>query len=160
LVSRYCRGAEQIFQRRINSQLRAAAAFRFVQISALCHTRRPTMARRRKSKRLLQLEDQFKATVNSYLATLGARPGRFYQLELDTPAGSLHVSVYGDWIACRFDHVELGKHFTRFCGPACNPYSGKWNFIYGITGPFDPDQSLADFRRNLERLMGWQAAAA
>jgi hypothetical protein len=118
------------------------------------------MPRNRKSKRQLKLEEQFKAGVTAYLATLGGRPGRFYEQELDTPAGLLHVTAYGDWIACRFDDVELGKRFTHFYGPACNPYSGKWNFIYGISGPFDPDQSLADFRRYLERLMNWKAAAA
>jgi hypothetical protein len=118
------------------------------------------MSRHRKSKRLLNLEERFEAGVTTYLATLGARPGRFYKLELDTPAGLLHVSVYGDWIACRFDDVDLGRRFTHFCAPACNPYSGKWNFIYGISGQFDPDQALAEFRRHVERLMNWQAAAA
>jgi hypothetical protein len=118
------------------------------------------MSRYHKTKRLLQQEERFKAGVTAYLESLGARAGRFYKQELDTPAGLLHVSVYGDWIACRFDDVDLGKRFTHVCAPACNPYSGKWNFIYEILGPFDPDRALADFRYHLERLMEWQTAAA
>ena len=72
------------------------------------------MSRHRKSKSLLKLEERFQAGVTAYLETLGARAGRFYKLELDTPAGLLHISVYGDWIACRFDDVDLGKRFTHF----------------------------------------------
>ncbi len=53
------------------------------------------MSLNRKTKRLLQLEERFQAGVAAYLETLGARPARSYKLELDTPAGLLHVSVYG-----------------------------------------------------------------
>jgi hypothetical protein len=118
------------------------------------------MSRNRKSKRRLQLEERFRAGATVCLENLGDQAGRFYKLELDTPAGLLRLSVYGDWIACRFDDVEFGKRFTHCCDPAGNPYSGKRNFINGISGPFDPDQSLANFRNHLEQLMNWQTAVA
>ena len=86
------------------------------------------MARRFKSKRRLKLEERFKAGVIAYLATLGARPGCFYDHELDTPAGVLYVTPYGDWIACRFDDVSLGRLFTCYHGPACNPWQRQVEF--------------------------------
>ena len=70
------------------------------------------------------------------------------------------MTPYGDWIACRFDDVSLGRRFTNDHGPACNPHSGKWNFGYEFSKEFGPEQALADFRRYIERLLGWKAAAA
>ena len=83
------------------------------------------MLPRRKSKRLLNAEAKFKAAVTNYQSRLGARPGRWYQFELDTPAGLLHVSVYDAWLATRFEDVKRGTEFTTACGRASNPYSGK-----------------------------------
>ena len=51
--------------------------------------------------------------------SIGARPSHFYDLELDTPAGLLRLTVYDDWVAGRFDDVALGKAFTAYMvGPA------------------------------------------
>jgi hypothetical protein len=118
------------------------------------------MSRRQKSKHALKQEARFKAVVTAYLASLGARPGRFYDHQLTTPAGLMHVSIYGNWIACRYEDVAQGRAFTKSCGRACNPYSGKWNFHYGPAESFHPDQALADFCYHLDRLMNWKAAAA
>jgi len=117
------------------------------------------MPRRPSPKQLLKQQERFKAQVTAYLASLGICPGHSYQYELSTPARLLQISVYGSWIATRFDDVELGRSFTGSCGLACNQHSGKWNFHYGPES-FDPDQALADFRFQLDRLMTWQVAAA
>ena len=53
---------------------------------------------RPKSKRLLRAQEQFKAAVTTYLESIGTRPGAFYDLELNTLAGMLHVSVYDGWV--------------------------------------------------------------
>ena len=71
------------------------------------------MPRRPSAKQLAKAQERFKTALTDYIISKGARPGRFYDHELDTPAGLLHVSVYGDWIATRFDDVEAGRRFTR-----------------------------------------------
>ena len=123
------------------------------------------MPRRRKSKRLLQAEDKFKAAVTEYLVGLGARPrppGLCYSYELDTPAGLLLISVYENWVAACFDDVERAKVATKGCGYSCNPYSGKWNFHFGGDNP----QSLAletvmpQLDYHFDRLMHWDACSA
>lgn len=92
----------------------------------------------------------------------GARPGRFYDHELDTPAGLLHLSVHEAWLATRFDDVTRGTAFTKTCGCTCNPYSGKWNFHYGdgSAESLDPDRVLPNLRYYLETLTAWEAKAA
>ena len=49
---------------------------------------------RRITKRLQKAQQRFNATVTAYIVSLGARPGRWYDFEVDTPAGLLHVSVH------------------------------------------------------------------
>jgi hypothetical protein len=36
----------------------------------------------------MQAQQRFKTVVTGYLVSLGARPGSFYDYELDTPAGN------------------------------------------------------------------------
>lgn len=115
---------------------------------------------RQKSKHPEKLRARFRDRVREYLASVGAREGRFYDLELPTPAGLLHLSVRDDWIACRFEDVSLGRLFTSSCGRHCNPHSGKWNFHFGTNSSFDPEQALAEFRLFLDQLLNWQAMAA
>jgi hypothetical protein len=109
---------------------------------------------RRKSKRLLKLEERFKRNITEYLVSLGARPGHFYDYELDTPAGLLHLTVYENWVATRFDDVDLGRAFTEPTGcNVSNRYSGKWNFHFseGTT----PEAAMPSLGFWLERLMKW-----
>ena len=112
------------------------------------------MARRASAKQLLKAQDRFRAALIEYIISKGARTGRFYDFEMDTPAGLLHLSVYGNWIATRFDDVALGR---RFCD--CNPFSGKWNFHFGFDGTvvsLDPEKAIAHFGSQLERLLAWE----
>jgi hypothetical protein len=89
------------------------------------------MPRRSTPRQLAKAQEQFKAAVTTYFVSLGARPGMFYEYELDTPAGLLHISIYEDWVACRFDDVARGTAFSEKCGHSCNPHTGKWNFHFG-----------------------------
>ena len=87
------------------------------------------------TKKLEAAQRAFQQRVMAHLLELGAehpaRDGRENAFLLQTPAGPLSITVYGDWIAQRFDDVEAGSLFTRqCCGAASNPYSGKWNFHF------------------------------
>ena len=112
---------------------------------------------RPKAKRLAKAQEQFRAIITGYIVSNGARPDSFYDYVLDTPAGPLNITVYGDWIASRFDNVALGGAFTGTCGRPCNPYSGKWNFHYTTESL---ETALADFQYFLDRLLDWKAEAA
>lgn len=111
---------------------------------------------RRKTKRLLKLEERFKKLITEYFVALGAQPGHFYDYELDTPAGLLHLTIYEDWVATRFDDVARGVAFTSKVGNGnvCNKYSGKWNFHYpeGTT----PEAAMPSLGFWFERLMKWK----
>ena len=119
------------------------------------------MPRRPSAKQLAKAQERFKTALTDYIISKGARPGRFYDHELDTPAGLLHVSVYGDWIATRFDDVEAGRRFTKIVVVGCNQYSGKWNFHFSTesVASLDPDAAIAHFGYYLDRLLNWQPDA-
>ena len=102
----------------------------------------------------LKAQQRFKEAVSKLFQSLGAQAGRFYDLELDTPAGLLHVSVYGNWVATRFDDVALGRAFTDSCGRPSNPYSGKWNFHYPDS--LSPEIVVSDLRFWFDHLMTWK----
>lgn len=55
-----------------------------------------------------------------------------HDLTLATKAGELHITPYGEWIACRFENIELAKRYLP-AGPGhrLNPNSGKWNWHFG-----------------------------
>ena len=120
------------------------------------------MPRRLKSKRLLKAEERFKAAVTTYIVSLGAHPVKFYDYEIGTPAGVLHVSICDDWVATRFDNPARGTEFTKTCGHACNPYSGKWNFHFGdgTAASLHPDTVLPQLDYFLDRLLHWETVAA
>jgi len=108
---------------------------------------------RRKSQRRLKVEQRFNEAVAEFFTGLGARPGSFYDQELQTPAGLLHVSIHDTWVATRFDDVPQGRAFSESCGRPCNPYSGKWNHHYPDC--LHPDVVIADLRFWFDRLMNW-----
>jgi len=109
---------------------------------------------RKKSKRRLKTERRFVEAVTGFFTSLGARPGSFYDFELDTPAGLLNFSVHETWVATRFDDVAQGRAFTESCGSSCNPYSGKWNFHFG--NGLDPKLAIADLRYWFGLLIDWK----
>ena len=120
------------------------------------------MPRRARSKRLFKAEERFVTAVTDFIVELGARPGRFYDFEMDTPAGLLHISVHETWLATRFDDVAMGRAFTATCGTSSNPYSGKWNFHFGdgSADSLDPKRVLPQLKYYFGCLMAWQAQAA
>ena len=120
------------------------------------------MPRRPHPKRLAKAQEQFKAAVVTYLESLGARPSSFYDLELDTPAGLLRLSVYGDWVATRFDDVKRAAAITKAIGRPCNPFSGKWNYCYfnGSIDSLDPDSVILYLSFHFDRLLNCDAIAA
>ena len=120
------------------------------------------MTRHPNSRRFLQAQERFKAAVTAYIVSLGARPGRFYDYEIDTPAGLLHISIFGNWVATRFDDLALWRAFTASFGCPCNPYSGKWNhhFFNGTIASLHPDKVLPQLRYYFELLMAWEPEEA
>jgi hypothetical protein len=50
-----------------------------------------------------------------------------HEYSADTIAGKLHVTIYPDWTACRFDDVKKAVEVTQ--GDRINPHSGKWNWM-------------------------------
>ena len=120
------------------------------------------MPRRPHPKRLAKAKAQFKAAVTTYLDSIGARPSHFYELELDTPAGLLQLTVYDDWVAGRFEDVNLAAALTKTIGRSCNPYSGKWNFHYydGTIASLNPDAVILDLSFYIDWLLNWESVAA
>jgi hypothetical protein len=74
------------------------------------------------------------------------------EFELDTEAGSLRVTVYGDDIMTRFADAEAGN---RLVGATVS--SGKWNFhpfMVGLdVGEADPEARLLDLFLERVRLI-------
>lgn len=68
------------------------------------------------------------------LVELGATPCEWHtpKFALDTIAGRMTVTPYGDWAACRFDDEKLAVK-TIFFGNL-NPFSGKWNWHFDKPG--------------------------
>ncbi len=87
------------------------------------------MARQRITKAEQANRAWFKVEITRRLLALGATaaPNGTYDYIVATVAGRLHVSVYDNWIACRFEEPERAKvtSDTRL-----NPCSGKWNHHY------------------------------
>lgn len=71
---------------------------------------------------------------------------------LETECGPLRVTVYEDWLACRFEDVGSAKK-TLYSGPhsRLNPYSGKWNFHFEPGD--DIETCLKSVRYELERVL-------
>ncbi len=73
----------------------------------------------------------FKAEVAKRLIALGATRNSdgWYDFTVATVAGTLRVTVYDNWIACRFEEPERAKAISD---TRLNPYSGKWNHHYDL----------------------------
>jgi len=88
---------------------------------------------RRKSKALLELEAAFVERVAEYLRGLGAQQAETSHTRIgfavQTIAGRLEISVYPEFIACRF--VDVDRARATVVGGRLNPHSGKWNFGQG-----------------------------
>ena len=91
------------------------------------------MARRpRITKEEQANHEWFKAEIGRRLEAVGATRNRdcdyAHEYAVATVAGNLYVTIYDDWIACRFDEPERAK--AAVSDPRLNPYSGKWNHHY------------------------------
>jgi len=91
----------------------------------------------------------FKTDTETYLTSIGARPSNFYAYVLDTIIGELWITVYDDWIACRWDNVDK----ARAAGLGCNPYSGKWNFHFSSGTAGAAASTLTYFQEELSRFL-------
>jgi hypothetical protein len=80
---------------------------------------------------------------------LGGLGGR---MALPTICGTLHVTPYGSWIACRFYDTDAAvAHFGYQPGYGrLNPHSGKWNFHFSAIPAAD---ALAEFEAEVLPLL-------
>ena len=89
--------------------------------------RRPRITKEEKAN-----HEWFKAEIGRRLEAVGATRNRdcdyAHEYAVATVAGNLHVTVYDDWIACRFEEPERAK--AAMSDTRLNPYSGKWNHHY------------------------------
>lgn len=69
----------------------------------------------------------FKAAANKFLSTL-ATASDTDEYNIPTTAGPLKITVYDDWLACRFDNVILAKAPGQVVAGNLNIWSGKWNW--------------------------------
>jgi hypothetical protein len=111
-----------------------------------------------------KMETAFIARVRALLISLGATPLLSDQVAIETRAGTLEVSPYGDWVAMRFHDVGaarfmlgVGEHDLR---GRLNPYSGKFNWQGTGLGQATPaerseieDQILASIEREIRPLL-------
>lgn len=58
------------------------------------------------------------------VAVGGVRDDGVYPFVLHTRGGTLRLKPMGDWVACRFDDIELAGR----AGVAFSPLNGKCNF--------------------------------
>src|SRR4051812_29276047 len=77
--------------------------------------------------------------------------GQSYEYVMPTLVGPLRLTVYEDWVACRFASPAGGT--AARCG--CNPHSGKWNF-HAATDRDWLDALLKWLRYELTRLLAYQ----
>jgi len=72
----------------------------------------------------------FRDQIRAFLLRNGATEqlNRCYEFVISTKMGTLQISVYLDWVACRFDDVDRAVAVIGRAG--MNPYSGKWNHLF------------------------------
>ena len=87
----------------------------------------------------------FKATAHEYLSTLAAAVDTV-DYNILTTAGVLKITVYDDWLACRFDNVALAKEQVR--AGNLNKWSGKWNW-HGL-------DTIPAFKQALSGMLAFQ----
>ena len=77
------------------------------------------------------MKQTFQQRVIEHLKTVGARKhDGLYDYELDTDIGTLLVSVYEDWIACRWVDLDRALKVKDTLGTNFNPHNGKWYFVF------------------------------
>ena len=69
----------------------------------------------------------FKTSAHEYLSTLATAVDTDDYI-IQTTAGALKITVYEDWLACRFDNVALAKAPGQVVFENLNKWSGKWNW--------------------------------
>jgi hypothetical protein len=102
---------------------------------------------RRLTKAGKAAEAHFDAIVAEYMASIGAKPSLKRTWQVETTAGTLHVSTYGSWIATLFEDVEKARLLGLVRGAF---YNGKWNHHYG-TGAAEAE--LGEFQCQLARIL-------
>src|SRR2546421_7524318 len=81
----------------------------------------------RERQRLTRLVRQHLLQCGAKVVDHGSLAGAAITFAVPTRAGTLHVTPFGNWIACRFQDPGAA---SRLCNGHCNPHSGKWNFHY------------------------------
>ena len=96
--------------------------------------------------------NSFKQAVTEYLISKGAVAADFYEFQIETTLGLLHVTPFDNWIATRFDDVDRAKAVLGSGRDVrLNPCSGKWNFHFADGTP--EVDALSFFATNLEPLL-------
>jgi hypothetical protein len=81
----------------------------------------------RERRRLTRLVQQHLLQCGGQVVDYGPLAGAPVTFAVPTRAGTLHVTSFGNWIACRFQDPAAA---TRLLNDRCNPHSGKWNFHF------------------------------
>lgn len=66
-------------------------------------------------------QDKAVELIAAWLVSVGAVEGQYYDFDVATIYGTLSVTPYGSWVACRFESAELARPILG------HSYSGKWN---------------------------------
>jgi hypothetical protein len=105
------------------------------------------------SKRLLKAQAFFRHNVQEFIESVGAiRQNNGYVL--NTPIGLLHIWIYDNWIACRFENVAAAHIFTR---GRSNRFSGKWNWHYSSdVTTLNNGLIIGAFIHAIERLLAYK----
>lgn len=83
----------------------------------------------RVTKKLQAARAAFRTRVLEFIQQYNPAPSNFYEFTIETPIGTMHLSIWESAIMCRFDNVAAAKVFTAG-NQSCNPYTGKWNWHY------------------------------
>jgi len=104
------------------------------------------------TKKLLKAQAFFRHNVQEFIESVGAvQHNDGYVLK--TPIGPLHIWIFDNWIACRFEDVCAATVFTKRIS---NRFSGKWNWHY-YDDPVTLNNGLliGDFVHAIERLLAY-----
>ena len=117
----------------------------------------------RETKAQKALNSEFNTQARAFIRglrsvdTTASYDGAPTRLDLETRLGILHISLYGTWVACRFEDVDracaelnpgkLGQHHSHL-----NPHSGKWNIHFDHHWPVET--RLQAFQQHVSRVIG------
>jgi hypothetical protein len=88
---------------------------------------RKTEMLQRERQRLTRLVRQHLLQCGAKIVDYGSLAGAPVTFAVPTRTGTLQVTPFGNWIACRFQDPAAA---TRLCNGCCNTHSGKWNFHF------------------------------